>query len=335
MATANTQMFVSKHPFQGNPAQSQLTFPAGAAIAVRPGQEGKAWWWGSYQGKEGWFPPAYVAPAAAATLPQRRSRPCSSGCSRRPSPRALRPRFRSRGSSCRSLSLGPRLRCSSSSSAAPAGVNMFSPTASASAPTSFGQPAQQQQQQRVGQGFGAMSAAGIDPFAGLESSPPPMSAGGAGRAPGSAAAAAGQSMMSPTANGMPNQPTKTANPLTASSPPGVTTAFSGMRVSSPTPSSSSTPAAAGASLKTNPFQSKTMQQQGMQARTQPKQQQQQRTPVQAQQQQQQQQSRSSNLDRLQARHRPVATTEPLRLRVAIPMHPLRRRRQQEVHRQLS
>ena len=68
MAT-NSTMYVAKHPFQGNPAQSQLTFPKGATIAARAGQEGKAWWWGSYQGREGWFPPAYVAPMSPAAAP--------------------------------------------------------------------------------------------------------------------------------------------------------------------------------------------------------------------------------------------------------------------------
>ena len=63
MAPTNT--FVAKHAFQGQAAQSQLTFPQGAKISAKAGQEGKAWWWGSYNGREGWFPPAYVAPAAA------------------------------------------------------------------------------------------------------------------------------------------------------------------------------------------------------------------------------------------------------------------------------
>eukprot|EP00978_Attheya_sp_CCMP212_P047272 scaffold421288_cov64-Attheya_sp.AAC.1 len=68
MATPNPVMFVAKHPFNGNVAQAQLSFPAGATIAARPGQEGNVWWWGSYRGAEGWFPPAYVT-ALAATPP--------------------------------------------------------------------------------------------------------------------------------------------------------------------------------------------------------------------------------------------------------------------------
>ena len=54
------QPFVAKHAFQGDPRQSQLSFPPGATILAKPQQEG-AWWWGSFQGKEGWFPPAYVS----------------------------------------------------------------------------------------------------------------------------------------------------------------------------------------------------------------------------------------------------------------------------------
>lgn len=57
--------YVAKHSFQGNVAQSQLSFPSGAIIVARPNQEG-AWWWGNCNGREGWFPPGYVAMAPAA-----------------------------------------------------------------------------------------------------------------------------------------------------------------------------------------------------------------------------------------------------------------------------
>ena len=68
------QTYLAKHAFAGQAAQSQLTFPKGAVLTAKPGQEGSAWWWGSYNGREGWFPPAYVTPQAqpdlfAATLP--------------------------------------------------------------------------------------------------------------------------------------------------------------------------------------------------------------------------------------------------------------------------
>jgi len=57
-----TTAYVAKHLFHDNAAQSQLNFPAGATITSRQGQEGNAWWWGSYLGKEGWYPPNYVTP---------------------------------------------------------------------------------------------------------------------------------------------------------------------------------------------------------------------------------------------------------------------------------
>ena len=58
------QTYLAKHAFAGQAAQSQLTFPKGAVLTAKPGQEGSAWWWGSYNGREGWFPPAYVTPQA-------------------------------------------------------------------------------------------------------------------------------------------------------------------------------------------------------------------------------------------------------------------------------
>lgn len=54
------ETYVAKHAFGGQPGQSQLSFPKGATLTAKSGQEGNAWWWGSYQGQEGWFPPAYV-----------------------------------------------------------------------------------------------------------------------------------------------------------------------------------------------------------------------------------------------------------------------------------
>jgi Variant SH3 domain len=69
--------YVAKHAFQGNVAQSQLSFPAGAVIVARPNQDG-AWWWGSCNGREGWFPPTYVGPAPAGGAPNMASVPPSS-----------------------------------------------------------------------------------------------------------------------------------------------------------------------------------------------------------------------------------------------------------------
>jgi hypothetical protein len=56
--------FVSKHAFQGDARQAQLSFGPGTVITAKGGQEG-AWWWGSCNMKEGWFPPTYVGPSQA------------------------------------------------------------------------------------------------------------------------------------------------------------------------------------------------------------------------------------------------------------------------------
>lgn len=61
--------FLAKHPFQGDARQSQISFPKGATLNAKANQTG-AWWWGSYNGKEGWFPPTYVTALAAAPPPQ-------------------------------------------------------------------------------------------------------------------------------------------------------------------------------------------------------------------------------------------------------------------------
>lgn len=61
--------YVSKHAFQGDVRQSQMSFPPGAVIMAKPGQSG-AWWWGVFNGQEGWFPPTYVTASAAPVAPQ-------------------------------------------------------------------------------------------------------------------------------------------------------------------------------------------------------------------------------------------------------------------------
>ncbi len=64
-----TSTYVAKYPFNGNAAQAQLSFPAGAHIVARNGQEGKPWYWGNYMGKDGWFPPTYVTKVTAPAAP--------------------------------------------------------------------------------------------------------------------------------------------------------------------------------------------------------------------------------------------------------------------------
>merc|ERR1719253_651054 len=69
--------YQAKHAFAGQAAQSQLSFSSGARIIAAPNQSG-AWWWGNCNGKDGWFPPAYVAmvqqPLQAQPLPSRVAR---------------------------------------------------------------------------------------------------------------------------------------------------------------------------------------------------------------------------------------------------------------------
>jgi SH3 domain len=47
------------YQFQGDPAQSQLSFPAGAHIEAIPDDQQVSWWFGTYQNQRGWFPPSY------------------------------------------------------------------------------------------------------------------------------------------------------------------------------------------------------------------------------------------------------------------------------------
>jgi hypothetical protein len=63
-----TSKYVAKYAFNGNPAQNQLSFPVNAQIIARDGQDGKPWYWGNYLGKDGWFPPTYVAKMANAPV---------------------------------------------------------------------------------------------------------------------------------------------------------------------------------------------------------------------------------------------------------------------------
>ena len=56
--------YVAKHAFRGDPAQSQLSLTPGVTVLAKPHQTG-AWWWGSCNGMDGWFPPTYVAQVPA------------------------------------------------------------------------------------------------------------------------------------------------------------------------------------------------------------------------------------------------------------------------------
>ena len=66
---APVMSFVAKHAFAGDVRQAQISFPQGATLTAKSGQEGNAWWWGSFNGREGWFPPAYVTATSQIAAP--------------------------------------------------------------------------------------------------------------------------------------------------------------------------------------------------------------------------------------------------------------------------
>jgi hypothetical protein len=50
----------AQHAYTGVLHENQLSFPAGALIITPAGQE-PGWWWGSFQGQQGYFPSYYVS----------------------------------------------------------------------------------------------------------------------------------------------------------------------------------------------------------------------------------------------------------------------------------
>lgn len=56
----NSESVISVYPFQGDPALSQLSFPSGATIRVV--SKHSEWWFGSWNGQRGWFPPSHCQP---------------------------------------------------------------------------------------------------------------------------------------------------------------------------------------------------------------------------------------------------------------------------------
>ena len=60
--------YVAKFAFTGNTAASQLSFAPGAIITAKDGQDSGGWWWGRCNGKDGWFPPAYVVKQEISTV---------------------------------------------------------------------------------------------------------------------------------------------------------------------------------------------------------------------------------------------------------------------------
>jgi len=58
----NNERTISVYPFQGDPALSQLSFPSGATIRVVSKHSNSEWWFGSWNGQRGWFPPSHCRP---------------------------------------------------------------------------------------------------------------------------------------------------------------------------------------------------------------------------------------------------------------------------------
>ena len=56
-----TLSYVAKYAYNGNLSASQLSFAVGDTIIAKGGQDSNQWWWGRCNGRDGWFPPAYVA----------------------------------------------------------------------------------------------------------------------------------------------------------------------------------------------------------------------------------------------------------------------------------
>lgn len=171
-----TSTYVAQYPFNGNPAQAQLSFPAGATLVARDGQEGKPWYWGNYMGKDGWFPPTYVSKVgSAAPAPV----PAASNATS----------MQQRMSNASFTSSTARVQ---QQQAQQRQQTLVSPTGSmTSGMSNFGSAPQQQQQQQVNNfglqpvnaGFGMSSQPALsgfqtgaeDPFASLDTGAPTLS----------------------------------------------------------------------------------------------------------------------------------------------------------------
>lgn len=63
---------IAKYPFVGDPAQKQLSFPAGVELDAKSKSEHHGWMWGIYQDKHGWFPVSYVKLQRPVRPPERK-----------------------------------------------------------------------------------------------------------------------------------------------------------------------------------------------------------------------------------------------------------------------
>lgn len=165
---SQTVRYVAKHPFSGDVRQSQLSFTKGSVIVAKPNQSG-AWWWGSFNGKEGWFPPAYVT--------QQQQQPATAFGGQQQQQVSMQQRMQQASFAPAKQQARPAMQ-----------QQAFGQTA-AQSPMAFGQMPQQQSgfgakqdpfgvKQDPFQGMTASSLAAADPFAGLQNmnSPSPAAA---------------------------------------------------------------------------------------------------------------------------------------------------------------
>lgn len=176
-----TSNYLAKYPFNGNAAQAQLSFPAGATIVARDGQEGKPWYWGNYMGKDGWFPPTYVTKvggvqaAAAAAAPvsmQQKMAGASFASSVRQQPQQQQQRVQQQQ---------PPNRAAQSVTSPAYGMSFGNNTPQQQQQNAFGATQSLQPAAAANTGFGIAAASGgfqsgaEDPFAALSATPPSLS----------------------------------------------------------------------------------------------------------------------------------------------------------------
>jgi hypothetical protein len=65
---------IARHDFRGDPAQGQLSFPAGAEILLLPSEESNGWRLGRYGNQQGWFPVSLVVNAQQQQQQQQQQR---------------------------------------------------------------------------------------------------------------------------------------------------------------------------------------------------------------------------------------------------------------------
>lgn len=245
MAQQGIIIYMAKHAFTGDVRQSQLTFPKGATLNAKPNQSG-AWWWGSYNGKEGWFPPAYVTalgggaptpPGVAGAAPLSAGAPVGGGGNSNSNNNMSMQQRMAQASFAPSLKQQQQQQLQQPGAFGAAGFmpqQQQQPGAfgqmPSSQPNAFGQPVVPNvafgRAPPVAVAAAAAAYQPADPFAGLDNAPLP-SLNGFGAAPAAAAAAAAsqpqhplqQPTMASSSTGMSMAPTSTTASASAAPKP--------------------------------------------------------------------------------------------------------------------